>query len=249
MGSHKSTTEEPTHVAQGGDTETSPLSREDRIAVLLVDSQNLFRAGLARLLGDDERLLVMGSSPGHRELAETCAVMSIDVVVTDIELRETNGIELTRLITSTVPGTRVLLLAPKVDWRVIPAMAAGAAGFLLKDADPEAIRSAVVAVHLGEKVLCREAAEWLIDEPAVHRLTRRELDVLRMVAAGADNGEIADRLGLRHKTVRNYVSRLYRKLSSQSRTEIATYASELPPDPGRTADPVEEALPLAGASS
>lgn len=200
----------------------------DRISVMVVDSQTLFRAGLARLLADDHRLLVIGVSEGHDELPEMCARMSVDVVVTDIELcEEMNGIELTRLVTSAAPGTRVLLLASRVDWRVIPAMASGAAGFLLKDSDPESIKSAVVAIHLGEKVLCREATEWLIDQAPNSRLTRREVEVLRLVASGADNSAIAHQLGLNQKTVRNYVSRLYRKLASQSRSQIATYALEV----------------------
>ncbi len=217
-----------------------------RIAVLIVDSQTLFRAGLARLLGDDERLFVVGASAGHRGLPEMCATMSVNVVVADIELGEMNGIELTRLVSSVAPNTQMLLLASRVDWRVVPAMASGAAGLLLKDSDPEAIRSAVVAVHLGEKVLCREATEWLINEGPTHRLTRREVDVLRMVAAGAGNAEIARRLGLRQKTVRNYVSRLYRKLASQSRSEIAAYAIEADID-GQDGRKIDVSVRIAAA--
>jgi DNA-binding NarL/FixJ family response regulator len=214
--------------------------------VLVVDSQTLFRVGLARLLGDDERLLVMGDSAGNPELPERCAALSVDVIVADLELPELNGLELTRLISSTAPNTRVLLLASSVDWRVIPAMASGAAGFLLKDSDPEAIRSAVVAVHLGEKVLCREATEWLIDEALSHRLTRREVEVLRMVAEGADNRDIADKLGLRQKTVRNYMSRLYHKLASQSRAQIARYALDVDIDGQKAGDDVKSSFPVFG---
>jgi DNA-binding NarL/FixJ family response regulator len=194
---------------------------ENRIAVMVVDGQTLFRSGLARLLSDDDRLVVVGASGGHRELPDLCASLAVDVVVTDLLLPEINGIELTRLVAGASPSTRVLILASSVDWRVIPAMAAGAAGYLLKDAEPEAISSAVVSVHLGEKVLCREAAHWLIDEAPAHRLTRRESEVLRMVAEGADNSQIAEALDLGQKTVRNYVSRLYHKLASQDRAQMA----------------------------
>jgi DNA-binding NarL/FixJ family response regulator len=228
------------------DAPSAPPARPDGISVLVVDSQTLFRVGLARLLGDDERLLVMGVSAGHRELPERCAAMSVDVIVADLELSEMNGLELTRLVSSMAPSTRVLLLASTVDWRVIPAMASGAAGFLLKDSDPEAIRSAVVAVHLGEKVLCREATDWLIDEAPTHRLTRREVEVLRMVAEGADNGDIAHQLGLRQKTVRNYVSRVYRKLASQSRAQIARYALDVDIDGHGAGDDVTAAFPVSG---
>jgi NarL family two-component system response regulator LiaR len=211
-----------------GDEPVAPDRREDGISVLVVDGQTLFRLGLARLLDDDERLRVVGVSAGDPELLEMCAAIPVDVIVADLDLGEMSGIELTRRVGSVAPATRVLLLASTVDWRLAPAMASGAAGFLLKDSDPEAIRSAVVSVHLGEKVLCREATDWLIEKAPTHRLTRREVDVLRMVADGADNGEIAQQLGLRQKTVRNYVSRLYRKLASQSRAQIANYALEVP---------------------
>jgi NarL family two-component system response regulator LiaR len=224
-----------------------PRTREDRISVLVVDSQTLFREGLARLLGDDERLLLIGVSAGHRELPEMCAAQSVDVVLVDLDLREMNGIELTRQVTSMAPSTRVLLLASTVDWRVIPSIASGAAGFLLKDSDPEAIGSAVVAVHLGENVLCREATAWLIEEAPTHRLTKREIDVLRMVAAGANNHEIAEKLGLRQKTVRNYLSRLYRKLASQSRAQLATYALEVDIDSQDASGKPRAASPAAGA--
>jgi DNA-binding NarL/FixJ family response regulator len=197
---------------------------ENRISVMVVDGQTLFRSGLARLLSDDERLEVVGASGGHRGLPELCAGLGVDVLVTDLQLPDLNGIELTRLVAQASPGTRVLILAATVDWRVIPAMAAGAAGYLLKDAEPEAISSAVVSVHLGEKVLCREAAHWLIDDAPGHRLTRREAEVLRMVAEGADNSRIAEELELGPKTVRNYVSRLYHKLASQDRSQIASFA-------------------------
>src|SRR5579862_1401959 len=203
----------------GGDHDSN---REDRISVLVVDSEALFRAGLARLLGDDERLNIVGVSVGHLDLAEVCAAMSVDVVVVGIDLREANAIELTRLVTSAIPSIRVLLLTSAVDWRVVPAMAAGAAGLLLKNSDPEALRSAVIAVHLGDTVLCGEATEWLIENGPSHRLTRREHDVLQMIAAGASNSDIAHKLGLRQKTVRNYVSRLYRKFASHNRAQIAT---------------------------
>jgi DNA-binding NarL/FixJ family response regulator len=194
------------------------------ISVMVVDSQTLFRSGLARLLDDDDRLLVVAASDGHRQLPELCRSLGVDVVVTDFQLPEMDAIELTRMVANVSPQTRMLILAAAVDWRVIPAMAAGAAGFLLKDAEPEAIRSAVVSVHLGEKVLCREAAQWLIEEAPAQRLTRRETEVLRMVAAGADNQEIAAELNIGQKTVRNYVSRLYHKLASQDRAQMATYA-------------------------
>lgn len=205
--------------------EPQGLAKGTPISVLVVDGQTLFRLGLARLLGEDDRIFVAGMSEGTEDLPSLCAAMAIDVVLTDLQVKAWDGIDLTRRISTTSPGTRVIVLAAKADWRVIPALTAGAAGFLLKDAEPEAIRSAVVSTYLGERVLCPEAAHWLLnDRPDTH-LTRREGHVLSLVAQGATNREIAQLLHLGDKTVRNYVSRLYRKLEVQNRTQIGSLGS------------------------
>ena len=200
------------------------VERKVQVSVLVVDTQTLFRSGLAHLLSEDDHLSVVGVSEGGEDIPRQCREMAIDVVLTDIQVREWDGIELTRAICRVSPRTRVLVLASFADWRVIPAMASGAAGFLLKDAEPEALRSAVVAAHLGEQVLCAEAARWLLPEAPDYRLTRREQEVLRLVAQGAANKEIAQSLQLGDKTVRNYVSRLYRKLAMHNRADISSAA-------------------------
>jgi DNA-binding NarL/FixJ family response regulator len=186
----------------------------------VVDRQTLFRVGLARLLAEDARISVAGVADGGREIPDLCASMSVDVLLSDVEVRDWDVIELCREIPVVSPATRVIVLASAADWRVVPAMTSGAAGFLLKDAKPESIRSAVVAAHHGERVLCSEATSWLLQDGPDFSLTRRERDVLRMVASGATNKEIADELHLGDKTIRNYVSRLYRKLAMDSRDEF-----------------------------
>ena len=191
---------------------------------MVVDGQAVFRSGLARLLGEDERLEVVAVSEGEPDVPDLCVEMSIDVVVTDLRLPKVDGIELIRMISAVSPSTKTLVVASAADWGVVPAIGSGAAGFLLKDAEPEAIMSAVVAVHLGEQVLCREAINWVNGKASVRRLTRRETEVLAMMAEGVGNKEIAERLQLGEKTVRNYVSRVYRKLSVHSRAQIATSA-------------------------
>jgi two-component system, NarL family, response regulator LiaR len=194
-----------------------------KISVIVVANELLFRLGLARLLSEDDRLDVIGVSDGEPELLEFCKTTSVDVIVMDIQLSRTDGIELVRSIASECPSTQTLILMSTADWRVRLAMIAGAAGILLKDTSPQAIRAAVVSVHLGDQVLCNEAARWVLgEEPSTH-LTHRELDVLHMVAQGANNAEIAAQLQLGQKTVRNYVSRLYHKLALSNRAQIATY--------------------------
>lgn len=217
------------------------VPQSSQISVIVVDSQLLFRIGLARLLGEDDRLKVVGESEGGPELPELCNSRAANVVLIDLELGKTDAIQLIRLICSASPGTRVLVLTSLADWRVRPALISGATGFLLKNASPEAIRAAVVSVHLGDQVLCIEAARSVMGNPSEPRLTQREADVLRMIAQGAKNAEIADKLNLGEKTVRNYVSRLYHKLALGSRAQVATYALH--------ADTGEDSFRLTSVSS
>ncbi len=200
--------------------EEAPL----RISVLVVSAHSLFRSGLARLLEEDPRIEIVGTSDGQQELAALCAATPVDVVVYDVETPSWDALEVLNTVLSGSPKSRVLLLAIAADWTVVPAMASGAAGYLLKDTDPEAMRSAVVSVHLGENVLCREAAQLLIASSSGRRLTPREGDVMRLIAQGVDNRTIAKELDIDEKTVRNYVSRLYHKLALHSRTQVAAYA-------------------------
>ncbi|MGO9857372.1 MAG: response regulator transcription factor [Acidimicrobiales bacterium] len=212
-----------------------------KISVIVVAAERLFRLGLARLLGEDESLDVIAVSDGEPELLGLCTATSADVVLIDLELSRADGIDLVRLLASECPNTRTLVLTSNPDWRVRPAMIAGAAGVLLKDTSPEAIRAAVVSVHLGDRVLCNEAARWILGEEPSSHLTQRESAVLRMVAQGASNAEIAIQLQLGQKTVRNYVSRLYRKLDLNNRAQIATYLAHT--DVAHSADGTDLAPP------
>ena len=194
-----------------------------KISVIVVADELLIRLGLAALLSQDDRLDVIGVSDGDPELVELCKATSVDIVVMDVQLSHADGIDLIRSIASSCLFTQIVVLMSTADWRVRPIMNAGAAGILLKDTSPVAITAAVVSAHLGGQVLCSEAARWVLaDMPT--RLTHRESDVLHMVAEGANNAEIATRLQLGEKTVRNYVSRLYQKLALNNRAQIAAYA-------------------------
>jgi NarL family two-component system response regulator LiaR len=213
-------------VPQLAGSSEGPAAGASQISVIVVATEQLFRLGLAGLLSEDGRLNVIGVSDGQANLLELCKSTSVDVVLLDIQLSRSDAIDPVRLIASECPHTKTLVLTSNADWRVRPTMIAGASGVLLKDASPEAIRAAVVSVHLGDLVLCNEAARWVLgEEPSTH-LTQRESDVLRMVAQGANNSEIAAQLNLGQKTVRNYVSRLYHKLDLTNRAQIATYLVE-----------------------
>jgi DNA-binding NarL/FixJ family response regulator len=200
-----------------------PSDGRAKIAVLVVAGERLFGLGVARLLGEDENLDVIGVWDGDADLPALCASASINVVLVDLELSRIDGIELVRRLAVECPSTKSLVLTSNPDWRVRTAMIAGAAGVLLKDTSPEATRAAVVSVHLGDQVLCSEAARWVLGDHGSVRLTKRESDVLRVLSQGADNAEIARQLQLGQKTVRNYISRLYRKLDVDSRAQLARY--------------------------
>jgi DNA-binding NarL/FixJ family response regulator len=197
------------------------LTDRTKISVVVVADALLLRLGLARLLSEDERLDVIAVSDGESELLELCRTTPVDVVVMDMKLSMADSVDLVRSIAAVTTNTQTLVLTSTTDWRVRSIMMAGAAGILLKDSSPQAISAAVVSVHHGDRVFCSEAARWFLGDAHKIRLTQRESDVLRMVAQGATNTQIAAQLGLGEKTVRNYVSRLYRKLSLSSRAEFA----------------------------
>lgn len=142
---------------------------DGKISVILVVAERLFGLGLARLLDEDDRMQVIEVSQGEPELVDLCIGGSVDVVLIDLELSRVDGIELVRLLSSKCPTSKTLVLTSNPDWRVRPAMITGAAGVLLKDSSPEAIQAAVVSVHLGDQVLCTEAAQWFLGE---ERLTQ-----------------------------------------------------------------------------
>ena len=210
-------------LAQNPEEAENTSLADSKVSVIVVAAERLFRLGVARLLGEDDRLDVIGVSEGQSELVGLCAASSVDVVLIDLDLTKVDSIGLVRLIASECPATKSLIVTSQADWRVRPAMIAGAAGILLKDTSPESIRAAVISVHLGDQVLCNEAARWVLGEEYAAHLTQRESDVLRMVAQGANNAEIAAELHLGQKTVRNYVSRIYQKLELTNRSQIATY--------------------------
>jgi DNA-binding NarL/FixJ family response regulator len=202
-------------------------SERRAVSVVVADRQALFRTGLVRILQDDQRFDVVAEAARGAEVTEALARKPIDVVVTDADLGAEDGVELAARIAEDYPATRVLILAAAVDARLLLSLKAGAAGFVSKDAQPEAIRSAIVAANLGNQVLSQEATRWLVDaavgrQVGDQRLTAREAEVARLVSDGKANREIAARLDISEKTVRNYVSRVYHKLSLDPRAQISS---------------------------
>lgn len=208
------------------------------IRILLVDDQELVRAGLRALLATDPGLSLVGEAPNGDVAVSMTRQFRPDVVLMDIRMPGTNGIEATRQILADreLTSTRILILTTfDDDADIFEAIRLGAAGYLLKDTAAHDLRSAIHTVAAGGNLLSPPIARRVMDhvarqpprpprDPRLAELTEREMAVLRRVALGESNAEIATVLHLSAATVRTYVSRILGKLSARDRTELAVIA-------------------------
>lgn len=201
--------------------------------VLVVDDQTLFRTGLTSLLSEDERVEVVGQAPDGAEAVKLALKFKPDVVLMDIKMPNVDGIEATRQIIDGVPGVKVLILTTfETDSQVIQALKAGASGYVLKDSSAAAIVSSIVAVTAGEKVMASAVANRVLEmltgtttpKEFYDGLTNREIEILKLLANGMANKQIAYRLKISEKTVRNHVSNMYEKLGIYDRSQAVLYA-------------------------
>jgi DNA-binding NarL/FixJ family response regulator len=201
--------------------------------VLLVDDQTLFRMGLARLLSEDDRIEIIGQAVDGADAITQAAKLKPDVVLMDLKMPNVDGIEATRQITAADPEIRVLILTTfETDNHVIQALKAGASGYVLKDSLAEAIVSSIQAVVAGERVMASAVANRVLEmlsgastpKEFYDGLTVREVEILRLLATGMANKQIAYRLKISEKTVRNHVSNMYEKLGIYDRSQAVLYA-------------------------
>jgi DNA-binding NarL/FixJ family response regulator len=209
--------------------------------VALVDDQSLLRAGLRALLDAEDDLEVVGEA-GDGEQAVALALERLpDVVLMDIRMPGVDGLEATRRIVgdARLGDVKVVVLTTfEIDEYVFEALRAGAAGFLLKDAEPEDIVRAVRVVAEGESLLAPSVTRRVVEAfaraaapsgPAVSRLddlTDREAEIVALVGTGLSNGEIADRLVISPATARTHVSRAMLKLGARDRAQLVVFAYE-----------------------
>lgn len=203
------------------------------IRLLIADDHTIVRKGIKVLVATEQDMQVIGEAENGVEAVEKAGSLKPDVVLMDLVMPEMDGIEATRRITADHPGIKILVLTSfAADDKVFPAVKAGALGYLLKDSSPEQLLEAIRQVHRGEPSLEASIARKVLQElshpakgaPTTDPLTEREMDVLKLIAQGLSNKEIASRLFVAEWTVRTHVSNILGKLHLASRTQAALYA-------------------------
>jgi DNA-binding NarL/FixJ family response regulator len=198
------------------------------IRLLIADDHAVVRTGLAQLVGTFDGVELVGAAANGEEAVGLAAERSPDVVLMDLEMPEVDGIEATRRIKSAHPDVAIVILTSFSDReRILHALDAGAAGYLLKDAEPDEIRRAVEAAARGEAPLDPRAARALLSarqaaSPA-DSLSEREREVLLMVAEGLPNKLIAQRLSISEKTVKAHLTSVFRQIGVTDRTQAALW--------------------------
>jgi DNA-binding NarL/FixJ family response regulator len=198
------------------------------IRVLVVDDHPVVRQGLRTFLDLQDDITVVGEAADGAGCLEAAEELDPDVVLLDLKMPGSDGVEALRGLRERGRRARVLVVTSFPEpAAVLPAVRAGAAGYVYKDVDPPALAAAIRAVHAGHVLLHPDVARLLAagqDRPAGTQLTARERDVLTEIARGRSNREIARGLGVSEKTVKTHVSAVLAKLGVQDRTQAALYA-------------------------
>lgn len=207
-----------------------------KIRILLCDDQRLFREGLRTILETESDFEVAGEAANGEEAVALAQQLAPDLVLLDVRMPRMDGVEATRRIRAAGDRQVVILSTYDDDEFILEALKAGAAGYLLKDFPSEELIKALRTIHHGGGVLipppiaAKVAEEIRRDRPTgagsslLEPLTRREDEILRLVARGRSNKEIAEQLFLTEGTVKNYISRIYAKLGARDRTQAALWA-------------------------
>jgi NarL family two-component system response regulator LiaR len=204
----------------------------ERTRLLICDDHAVVRQGLTAFLALQDDIEIAGEAADGEEAVAQALALRPDVVLMDLVMPRVDGVEAIRRIRAALPETRVIVLTSFLDDdKVFPAIKAGADGYLMKDVSPQDLAKAIRMARAGEPLLHPEVARRLMDEASrdaatapVGRLTERETEVLRLIAKGRSNKEIARELTLAEKTVKAHVSNILQKLGLADRTQAALYA-------------------------
>ena len=208
----------------------------DPVRVLVVDDQELFRRGLIMLLSGDSDIEVVGEAADGVTATDLAVTTAPDVILLDVRMPRRTGVEACRAIKEAVPSAKIIMLTVSDEEAdLYESVKNGASGYLLKDSSIEEVAQAVRVVNEGQSLISPSMAVKLIDEfkqmskpereqgPAL-KLTERELEVLRLVAKGLNNREVAKELFISENTVKNHVRNILEKLQLHSRMEAVMYA-------------------------
>ena len=211
----------------------------ETIKVLIADDQRLMREGLATLLALAEDIDIVAQAGDGAEAIELAKAQRPDVILMDIQMPRVNGVEATRTIRSILPATQIIILTTfDDDEYLLAGLRAGACGYLLKDMPSEQLADAVRSAAKGQSPIGPEMARKLVDlvthspigssAPAnASELSEREIEVLRLIADGLSNKEIAEKLFIAEGTAKNHVSNILSKLEARDRAQAVSRAKEL----------------------
>jgi NarL family two-component system response regulator LiaR len=208
------------------------MAADSAIRVLIVDDHAVVREGLRTFLSLQEGIEVVGEAADGEEGVAAAERLRPDVVLMDLVMPRLDGVGAMRELRRRAPGIRVIVLTSFADdERLLPAIRAGAAGYLLKNAQPQELARAVRAAHVGEALLDPVVAARLVEalaqppgEPPPERLTAREREVLELLARGLSNKRIAREMEIAEKTVKTHVGHVLAKLGVADRTQAALHA-------------------------
>ena len=198
------------------------MSDSSVIRILTVDDHPLFRSGVAALLASQPDMQLVGEAANGREAILQFRTHQPDVTLMDLQMPEMNGLEATIAIRAEFPEARIIVLTTFAgDVQVLRALQAGARGYLLKTLLDKELLSTIRSVHGGKKTLSAEASYQLAEHATDESLTPAEVEVLRLIAAGNANKQIADRLAVTEDTIKGRVKNILSKLGANDRTHAA----------------------------
>jgi len=224
----------------------------DRVRVLIADDHPLIRQGLVKVIRLDPSLDVIGEASDGEEVIEKAAQLSPHIIIMDLNMPRMDGLEATKQIKQRFPDIKVVALTVEdSEQKVVEVIRAGVSGYILKDVDPDALASTIKAVYKGEMVvhpgitamLCRELGQESSEADRNHgprgidsrcsggsldvSLTAREVQILKYIASGVHNKDIASHLFISEKTVKNHITSIFRKLNVEDRTQAVISAVKL----------------------
>lgn len=208
------------------------------IRILLVDDHTLFREGIRRLLAEQSDMEVIGEAANGQQAVAQAAALKPDVILMDIAMPDMTGLDATEIIKKHLPQVRLLLLTVHDDREYLfRGLEVGASGYVLKEAEAQALVMAIQAVYRGEIYLYPSVTRWLVqdylqrgrsghpeEQQRLDELTERQQTVLQLLAEGHTNQEIADKLVLSPYTIQTHVQNIMQKLNLRNRTDLIKYA-------------------------